>query len=125
MQQVVQVERQDRRAFRFKFWGFVGVITVIFCTVLYLLYDAAYTSGTFDMFELFTQDWEIISIYWKDSLLAIFEEIDPDMVRIAIFCVIVFCIGILLTRKSRARIKNVEKEVEKLENTQSRVKGAL
>lgn len=67
----------------------------------------------FDMFELFTQDLEIIAEFWKEVLVTFWEEVPQRLFFIAIGILILLVLLIIVTRRKRLIIDKKLHALEK------------
>jgi hypothetical protein len=67
----------------------------------------------FDLFELFTQDSEIIRDFWQDALITFWDEIPANLVFIVIMLLLLLAAVLVFTRKKRYKIKNKLQHLDK------------
>ena len=95
--------------------GFLAVVAglAIGCgLVFFLVLKDLMEKRAFDMFELFTEDPEIIAEFWKEVLGTFWEELPQEMLLIAAIILIALVLFILITRRKR---KIIEKKLHQLE----------
>lgn len=89
---------------------FLGLAIFIFGSILY---EILKEQKTFDLFEIFSEDFEVIKKYFFDNVSLIFFEM-PKALLIIIFFLISFFIFLLLTMiKNFKKIKNRVKSLLK------------
>lgn len=67
---------------------------------------------TFDVFELFTQEPEIIAEFWRDVLQTFWDELPQEMILIAVAVFTVLIVFFIITRRKR---KVIDKKLHQLE----------
>jgi H+/Cl- antiporter ClcA len=87
---------------------------VVFCIGIFLMIaNDLLSKSAFDVFELFSQDPEIISEFWKEVLTTFWDEIPQHLMLIAFVLISVLIIVVYKTGKKRQVIRKKLKELEK------------
>jgi hypothetical protein len=97
--------------------------TVILSALVFLLAGfSVYTisqivsENTFDLLTLFTQDREVLSLFWRDTIISLWEEM-PQLEIISGFVVLLVLLGIIFaTRRIRQVNKRKLEEIKELQN---------
>lgn len=105
MQKVKSFERSEiSRFFRF----FIGVLTIFMMMIVvgfYMIVTDLMSKRAFDVFELFTQDPEIIGDFWRDTLIIFWDEIPMQILVAVTLLMAIVAVIIFITRKKRSQIK--------------------
>lgn len=103
MKQVTVYEKKRTHDWLLRFRILIlGLCGIVFLSILYI-YRSMIENHTQELFELFTEDIEIIREYWQDTIINIWEEL-PQVVIITAFVLICGIIGIILLTNSKRRI---------------------
>ncbi len=113
MKHVSQYERVGISRFLTLFIGGVAVLCVLSIGGFILIINDLLSKRAFDLFELFTQDPEIIRDFWKDALIVFWDEIPQNLLLIVLLIIIMMIGVILVTQTKRAKIMNKLKHLDK------------
>lgn len=76
--------------------------------------------GTFDLLQLFTQDWEIIGDYWQDTLVVIVGELPINLIIVLSVALCIFLFIIVKTgHKRRVMQRRLQESVKYRTNRKS------
>ena|SRR5258708_27852189 len=113
MDQVVGFEKR-----RSQFW-LIRLIFVLITVLglggffLYLTISILVEQKSFDLLNLFGEEFEIIKDYWKDTLITFIEEIPPEKIILGIVFILIAIIILVKYRKKirlvLTKLKNVAK----------------
>ena len=90
----------------------IGIVVFSVAIVLMIANDLL-SKSSFDVFELFSQDPEIISEFWKEVLTTFWDEIPQHLLLIAFILISVLIIVVYRSGKKRQVIRKKLKELEK------------
>ncbi len=95
---------------------FIGSVSlgILGCIVglIYIVKDLL-DKHAFDLFELFSQDPEIIADFWKEVLTTFWGEIPQTILLIVLILTICLISILLFTRSKRMKIKKKLQQLEK------------
>jgi hypothetical protein len=111
MDQVVHIEEGQARTWRIKFIVAISILLGIFGLGIYWTIQYFREYQLFALFELFQEDWEIISEYWKDTASVIWDESPKGLIFFALCVCVMILICILVTRKKRNILKKKLQQV--------------
>jgi hypothetical protein len=98
------------------FGGFLAVVASLFigCSVvlLFVVKDLM-EKRTFDVFELFTEDREIIAEFWKEVLQTFWEELPQEMLLVIAVMLVVLVLIIIVTAQKRRIMRKKLHQLEK------------
>jgi MFS-type transporter involved in bile tolerance (Atg22 family) len=97
------------RSFAIIVTGFIAACITVFLLVVRDLLE----KRAFDLFELFTQEREIIAEFWQEVLKTFWEELPQGMVFAILLIIIALVIFIFITRRKRKIIQKKLRQLEK------------
>lgn len=103
MDRVARFEKRRALLWIVRFLIILGISLLLTFGLTYLTVSDMREKQTFALFQLFTQDWEIISEYWQDTMSIILSEVSPGIVATIIFIIV----AIIYFVVKSARIRHV------------------
>ncbi len=113
MNNVVRYERAGISVWIRSFIISIIGISIVGVYVGILIISDLLSKRAFDLFELFSQDPEIISEFWQEALTTFWEEIPQHLLYMCVFVILLLVLSILITRKKRIIIRKKLKELDK------------
>lgn len=111
MEDIVLFETQRTRKWLVIFIGSIALITCLIVMVAIQTYGTLLERHTLDVLEILSQDREIISEFWQDTLLVFWEEFPQQSIFLGIGLVSMLISIFVLTKRRR---KIVAKRFEEL-----------
>lgn len=113
MKHISQYERVGISRFLAFFIGGIAILCVSSVIGFVLIINDLLSKQAFDLFELFTQDPEIIQDFWREVLMIFWDEIPQNLLSVvALLVILTICICII-TQSKRTKIKNKLKHLDK------------
>jgi len=116
MDRVVDFEKQQVFRWRIRYTlvisllGLLGILFIIY-TVIQINID-----HTFDLFSLFTEDREVMSMFWQDTIVTFWNEL-PQLDIMIGFGVLLVIFGIIIaTRRTRQKNRKKLAEIKKYQS---------
>jgi hypothetical protein len=113
MKKVVQYEEHTTRVWTIVFISVLGILTVTLISSIYFIYQDFIEFQTFALFSLFAEDWEIISEYWRDTLLIVWEESPQPLIILGLCVCAIIVVYLFLTGRKRKLLQKKMEQVEK------------
>ncbi len=104
MDQVVVYERKRSFFWLLKLSFILFVVFAVGGFFLWSTISELMQQRSFDLLSLFSEEFEVIKEYWKDTLLTFIEEIPPEKIILGIVFIL---IAIVILIKFRKKIKLV------------------
>lgn len=111
-----KVVRFERRRTLWWFGKFITTVAVLFITLLLLILLTVRVLSNrqaWDLLTLFTQDPEIISSYWQDTLWVFWEEAPHRVMFMSVIILIVIIGVIAITGRKRKILHKKLNEIDK------------
>jgi hypothetical protein len=113
MKQIVQYERKRTALWIRTFIVVVSTLLISGILMFSLIVKDLLEKQAFDLFELFTQDPEIIAEFWHDALTTFWNEVPQELFFVTGIVVLVLFITILITKKRLAIVQKKRHQLEK------------
>ncbi len=113
MHNVVRFERSRSRTWLRLFYGIVSILCVLFGMFLWISWKTITDLQGWDLLTIFTQDREIISDYWQDTVMTFIAELPLETVFWAVGILIVIVVIVWMTRKRRKIVHYRMRELAK------------
>lgn len=113
MRYVSEYEREGISRFLIFFIGGVAIIGLLSVTGFVLIINDLLSKRAFDLFELFTQDPEIIRDFWKEAFMIFWDEIPQNLFRAVLLLIVLLICILILTQTKRKKIRNKLKHLDK------------
>jgi hypothetical protein len=117
MDKIVAFEEKQSRRKLYSFWMIVIILGFIFVYFAYKLYQIIQNQQLTDLFELFREDIEVISLYWNDVMNTLLLEIPKEVLIGVIISIIAILFIVLFTKKRR---KFLAEKLERVYNYKSK-----
>jgi hypothetical protein len=101
MEKVIVFEKKRVNSWRHKFILLLLVLSGLFVMFVGYTLQQMYVENTFDMFVLFTEDREVLSQFWQDTVVSIWDEVPQVEILAAIGVLLVIVSVVWLTRRTR------------------------
>lgn len=113
MKHISEYEREGISRFLVVFIASVAVLCLLSVTGFVLIINDLLSKRAFDIFELFTQDPEIIYDFWKEAFMIFWDEIPQNLLRAVSLLIVLLICTLIITQAKRKKIKNKLKHLDK------------
>ena len=101
MDRIIKYEKARVNRFRFRYTVFIAILAGLFVTFSAIIIRQMFWENTFDILALFTEDGEIISEFWRDTVITFWEELPQLYIISGLVVLLMIVIAIILTRHVR------------------------
>jgi len=101
MSKVARFESNRIRIFRRRFLTVLLIMAGLLVLTVFVVGWQLYQMQAFDVLTLWSEDWQIITEFWQDTLSVFWEQIPPLWLWGAVLCLIVISAILYGTRKRR------------------------
>lgn len=123
MKKIINYEKKRISNFKMFFYSIIAVLSmltvVIFASLIYILNS----QHAFDPFQLFGEDGEIISLFWKDVVSDFIIELPYDKIFLVILAFLAIVFILVYTHKKRRIIHMQEAQIESTNTPKSEVQA--
>jgi hypothetical protein len=113
MKNIASLERKRITSYRRRLFFVLGGLFLLFAGIVVFVIRILESQQTFDLLTVFSEDSEIISEFWQDTVISFFQELpETELALGGIVLCTVFAV-ILMTRKKRSILSRKEKEIQR------------
>jgi uncharacterized integral membrane protein len=105
MDRVVRMEERQTRIWRIKFIAVLCGLLAVFGLGIYRIIQYFNEYQLFAFFDLFKEDREIISEYWQDTVMTVWDESPKGLLLFGLCVCGMIILSILVTRRKRNIVK--------------------
>ncbi len=113
MDRVVRFERKNTDSWRRRFIVSMAILVIITLSVLWAIVSVLSAEQSWSLFTLFSQDPEIISSYWRDTLWVFWEGIPQNYLLLGVISVFLITVLWVFTAKKRKIIREKRHQLDK------------
>lgn len=103
MQKIVRFEETRTRVWLRRFYIFLITLVIVLGVYLWISWKTMSDLHTWDLLNLFSEDWEIITEFWSETIMTFFIEL-PAETLIAALVVGAGIVGAFVITKKRRKI---------------------
>jgi hypothetical protein len=122
MKEVVQIEERQTKVWNITFITILCSLFILLGLGLYQIYVYFNDYQLFAFFDLFKQDWEIISDYWQETIIALWDESPKELLLLGLIVCGIILTYILITRRKRSI---VQKKIQQISHYRAKIRKKI
>lgn len=113
MKHIAVLEQANIRIWMARFLLALSVILIGLCASIISIIRQLSAQQTFEIFQLFSQDPEIIQEFWSDVMVQFWEELPQTLIVLSIFLIVILILIVYFTKKRRLIMRKKVAQLDK------------